>query len=246
PGTDGQGGVPVGLVETDLSPLYLDLTTGDAHFLVFGDAESGKTSFLRTFVSQLCSRHTPEEVRVAVVDYRRTLLEAVPPDHLGFYAGAAPAAAEGVHALLQVLTKRLPGSEVSAAQLRERSWWEGPELYLVVDDYDLVATVGGNPLAPLVEFLAQGRDLGFHLVLSRRVAGAQRGLFEPVLQRVKELGSSGLILSGDRGEGPLLGGSRATALPPGRGLLVRRREQPVLVQVGWTPEDIGAGASSST
>ena len=116
----------------------------------------------------------------------------------------------------------------------------------MVDDYDLVATASGNPIAPLVEFLAQGRDLGFHLVLSRRVAGAQRGLFEPVLQRVKELGSPGLILSGDRGEGPLLGTSRATALPPGRGLLVRRKEQPVLVQVAFTPAGVEADASAST
>jgi S-DNA-T family DNA segregation ATPase FtsK/SpoIIIE len=51
----------------------------------------------------------------------------------------------------------------------------------VVDDYDLVATAA-NPLSRVLEFVAQGRDLGFHLILARRVAGAQRALFEPVLQ----------------------------------------------------------------
>ncbi len=234
PGADHMRGVPVGLLETDLSPLYLDLTASEPHFLVFGDGESGKTTFLRTFITGLCARHSHEEVRVVVIDYRRTLLEVVGPDHLGFYAGAAPAAIEGVKALRNVLIKRLPGSDVSAAQLRARSWWEGPELYVVVDDYDLVAT-SANPVSGLLEFVAQGRDLGFHLILARRVAGAQRALFEPVLQQVKELGSSGLILSGDRGEGPLLGTTRAAAFPPGRGLLVRRKEQPVRVQVAWTP-----------
>ncbi|MGH3805881.1 MAG: hypothetical protein ACRDRU_04405 [Pseudonocardiaceae bacterium] len=103
----------------------------------------------------------------------------------------------------------------------------------MVDDYDLVATAN-NPLSRVLEFVAQGRDLGFHLILARRVAGAQRALFEPVLQQVKELGNPGLILSGDRGEGPLLGTSRATTFPPGRGLLIRRKEQPVRVQVAWT------------
>jgi type VII secretion protein EccCb len=235
PGTDHGRGVPVGLVETDLSPWYVDLTGSEPHFLVFGDSESGKTTFLRTFVTGLCARHSHKAVRVCIIDYRRTLLETVEPDYLGFYAGAAPAAADAVAALRAALIERLPGSDVSAAQLRARNWWQGPEYYLVVDDYDLVATAG-NPLSGVLEFVAQGRDLGFHLLLARRVAGAQRASFEPVLQQVKELGNAGLILSGDRGEGPILGTSRATTFPPGRGLLVRRKEQPVRVQVARTPE----------
>ncbi len=235
PGADQAAGVPVGLVETDLSPLYLDLTGSEPHFLVFGDSESGKTNFLRTFITGLCARHSHKEVRVAIIDYRRTLLETVESDYLGFYSGAAPAAAEAIAALRAALIKRLPGSDVTAAQLRARNWWQGPEFYVVVDDYDLVATTS-NPLSGLLEFVAQGRDLGFHLILARRVAGAQRALFEPVLQQVKELGNPGIILSGDRGEGPLLGTFRATAFPPGRGLLVRRKVQPVRVQVAWTPE----------
>lgn len=238
-GDDSRPGVPIALVETDLSPFYLDLEAGDPHFLVFGDGESGKTNLLRTFVAGLCARRSHEEVRVEIIDYRRTLLDIVEPDHLGFYAGAAPAATEGVRMLREVLAKRLPGADVSTGQLRERSWWSGPEHYLVVDDYDLVAGASANPLSPLVEFLAQGRDLGFHLILARRVAGAQRALLEPILLRAKELGSAGLILSGDRAEGPLLSGCRAAALPPGRGLLVRRKDEPVLVQVAWTPDPSG-------
>jgi DNA segregation ATPase FtsK/SpoIIIE, S-DNA-T family len=235
PGADHADGVPIGLVETDLSPLYLNLTGSEPHFLVFGDSESGKTNSLRTFITGLCARHSHKEVRVAIIDYRRTLLETVEPEYLGFYAGAAPAAAEAIAALRAALIRRLPGSDVSAAQLRARNWWQGPEFYVVVDDYDLVATAA-NPLSGLLEFVAQGRDLGFHLILARRVAGAQRALFEPVLQQVKELGNPGIILSGDRGEGPLLGASRASSFPPGRGLLVRRKQQPVRVQVAWTPE----------
>ncbi|MGH3875036.1 MAG: type VII secretion protein EccCb [Pseudonocardiaceae bacterium] len=235
PGADHGRGVPVGVVETDLSPWYLDLAGSEPHFLVFGDGESGKTTFLRTFITGLCARHSHKAVRVGIIDYRRTLLETVAPEYLGFYAGAAPAAADAIAAVRAALIKRLPGSDVSAAQLRARSWWQGPELYVVVDDYDLVATTA-NPLSGLLEFVAQGRDLGFHLIIARRVAGAQRALFEPVLQQVRELGNPGIILSGDRGEGVLLGTSRATTFPPGRGLLVRRKEQPVRVQVAWTPQ----------
>ena len=87
-----------------------------------------------------------------------------------------------------------------------------------------------NPLAPLVDLLAHGRDIGLHVVLARRVAGTARSAFEPFFQRLGELRPPGLIMSGDPGEGPLLGGRRAAPLPPGRGLLVRRDGRASLVQ----------------
>ena len=42
-------------------------------------------------------------------------------------------------------------------------------------------------------------------------------------------------MSGDPGEGPLLGGQKAASLPPGRGFLVRPRRPPTLVQVVHSP-----------
>jgi len=109
-------------------------------------------------------------------------------------------------------------------------------VYVVVDDYDLVATAAGNPLAQVLDLIPQARDIGLHLLLARRVAGAARTSFEPVLQRVREVSEQGLLLGGDAAEGPLLGGVRASRQPPGRGTLVRRKAAPELVQVIWTPE----------
>jgi S-DNA-T family DNA segregation ATPase FtsK/SpoIIIE len=101
----------------------------------------------------------------------------------------------------------------------------------VVDDYDLVVTPSGNPLAPLADLLAQARDIGLHVVLARRVGGLQRALYEPFLQRLKDLSTPGLILSGSRDEGPVIGPYRASEQPPGRGLLVGRTLRVQLVQV---------------
>lgn len=235
PSSGGERGVPVGIAERDLAPVYVDLAGADPHFLVFGDGGSGKTGFLKTFLTGLIGQSPPEQASVLVVDYRRGLLDAVHPGHLFGYAGAAPAAAAEVARLREVLVGRLPGPEVPAHQLRARSWWRGPEMYVVVDDYDLVVTPGSNPLSPLLDLLAHGRDLGLHVVLARRVAGASRAMFEPVLQRLKELASPGLILSGDGQEGPLLGPHRSSEQVPGRGLLVRRKHPPVLVQAAWAP-----------
>ncbi|HJU01325.1 MAG TPA: type VII secretion protein EccCb, partial [Actinomycetes bacterium] len=48
----------------------------------------------------------------------------------------------------------------------------GTRYLLLVDDYDLLPASGGSLLLPLLDLLGLGRELGFHLVVARRVAGA--------------------------------------------------------------------------
>lgn len=230
--------VPVGLQERGMAPWSFDLGGTEPHAMVYGDSESGKTTFLRTWLTSLSARRAPDDAQVVLVDYRRTLLEAVPSSHLRAYAASEPAAREVVEAVCTEVMGRLPGADVTAAQLRARSWWTGPELYVVVDDYDLVVTPSGNPLQPLLPLLAQGRDIGLHLVLARRVSGAAKMMYEPVTSRLREVSPAGLVLSGDREEGPLVGPVRASEQPPGRGVWVGRRTPPVLVQVAVPDEPI--------
>jgi S-DNA-T family DNA segregation ATPase FtsK/SpoIIIE len=225
------GSVALGLSERDLGTVFVDLGGSDPHFLVFGDGESGKTNTLRTIVLGLMSSLTSEQAQILVIDYRRTLLGVLKPDYQLGYAGAEPTAVAQLAETGQALTRRLPPADISIEKLRARSWWEGPEVYVVVDDYDLVATPSSNPLLPLLPLLAQARDVGLHVVIARRTGGAGRGILEPVLLRLRELGTPGLLLSGDPQEGALLGSSRASPQRPGRGLLVRRHERPSLVQV---------------
>jgi len=238
PATDPRPGVPIGVEEFGLEPIRVDLFEGDPHFAIYGDGESGKTTLLRAWMRGLTAKQPPAAVRVAVVDYRRTLLGAVGDSHLLGYAATPEQAAELAGRLAAELSARLPGRTLSAEELRrpERSW-SGPQIVLFIDDYDLVAGPTGNPLGDLVELLAQGRDVGFHVVLARRVGGTARSSFEPFLQRVRELGSPGLVMSGDPGEGPLVGNQKAEPLPPGRGYLVRRRRT-ALVQTVHAPEDV--------
>jgi S-DNA-T family DNA segregation ATPase FtsK/SpoIIIE len=232
PAHDGaEPGVPLGLSGRALGLVCVDLAGADPHFLVFGDGESGKTTLLRTLVRGLLARLAEGQARILVVDYRRTMLGLVPASHLLAYAAAAATAAEAATETAQALERRLPGSNLTAEELRTRSWWKGPDVYVVVDDYDMVTTGGSNPLQPLLPFLPQARDVGLHVILARRVAGAARAFYDPILGPLKELGSAGIVLAGDPQEGALLGTARPSAMPPGRGLLVRRRERPELVQV---------------
>jgi S-DNA-T family DNA segregation ATPase FtsK/SpoIIIE len=182
----------------------------------------------------LVERHSAWEVRLVVIDYRKSLLGLVPKAHLGAYAGDPVNARDICGQLAAKLTERLAPPDVTPQQLRDRSWWTGPEFYVVVDDYDMV---GGrqSPLAPLADFVPQAREIGLHIVLARRVAGLSRSLMsEPLFTQVKELGADGLVLSGDPREGVILGDQRAAQRVPGRGMLVRRKHPEALIQVAVT------------
>jgi S-DNA-T family DNA segregation ATPase FtsK/SpoIIIE len=106
-------------------------------------------------------------------------------------------------------------------------------VYVVVDDYDLVATSTSSPVQALQPLLAQARDVGLHLVVARRSGGASRALYEPVIQSLRDLAMPGLQLSGSPDEGPLIGNVRPTPAPPGRGRLVTRDRGVEVVQLAW-------------
>jgi S-DNA-T family DNA segregation ATPase FtsK/SpoIIIE len=230
----GADALSIGVAEQDLGPVYLWPAT-DPHFLVFGDTESGKTNFLRVVAHRIAEAYTPEQARIVLVDYRRGLLDAVSSEYLIGYGLNMSVTATKITEVAQAMAERLPGPDVTPEQLRNRSWWQGPDLYLVVDDYDLVAGGSGNPLTALIDYLPQARDIGLHVILARRSGGAGRAMFDPIIQRLREAGAPGLMMSGDRDEGPLVGTIRPSAQPPGRGWLVDRQGHKSLIQLAWLP-----------
>ncbi|MCX4389048.1 type VII secretion protein EccCa [Micromonospora peucetia] len=228
--------IPVGIAEADLRPVVLDFAT-EPHFVVFGDAECGKSSFLRALATSIMARFTPEQARVILVDYRRSLADMTDPmsPHLIGYGSAAAHTTDLIESAAGYLAARAPGPEVTPAQLRQRSWWSGPELFVLVDDYDLVASGPANPLRALEEHLPHARDVGLHLVLVRRSGGAGRAQYEPLAQRLRELSTAGLVMAGSPDEGALVGPVKPGPLPPGRGRLVTRRGGVRLVQLAHLP-----------
>jgi S-DNA-T family DNA segregation ATPase FtsK/SpoIIIE len=226
--------IPIGIAEADLQPVLLDFDA-DPHLLLLGDIESGKSSFLRGLARSITRAYDPAQARVILVDLRRSLLGCIGGSHLIGTGTSPQATADLVGQVATVMRERLPGPDVTPEQLRNRSWWTGPDLYLLVDDYDLVAGGQTNPLAALLEYLPQGRDIGLHVVLTRRIGGASRALFDPVIARIRELASPGIQMSGTPSEGPLLGNMKPQPLPPGRGWLITRRHGARLIQMPWVP-----------
>jgi S-DNA-T family DNA segregation ATPase FtsK/SpoIIIE len=158
------------------------------------------------------------------------------------YAASPPAAQTAAERLRAIAGERMAPADASPLAAPS---WTGPRYVILFDDYDLVAGPTGGPLAPLLDVLAVGGDVGLHVVLARRVGGSARGAYEAVFGRLRELGSPGVLLSGDPGEGQLLGGTKAQPQVPGRGLLVRRGERPVLIQTAFSPPTPVPGAAVS-
>ena len=224
----------LGLDEATLSPVGVD-PVEEQHMYLFGDSGSGKSATLRTLVHEITRRYQPGAARIFMIDYRRAHLGEIPEAYFGAYLTTAEQAASGVNELVSFFRSRLPGPDVTADQLRNRSWWSGAEGFVLIDDYDLVATQQGNPAAPLAALLAQASDVGLHVIVTRRLGGASRAAYDPLLQGMTDLGATGILLSGSSEEGQLIGKVKAVPSVPGRAQIVSRRRGLQVAQIAYVP-----------
>ena len=223
----------LGINEKELAPIGLDVDA-EPHMLVFGDGQSGKSALLRAYVKEVMRTRTPKEAQIVLVDYRRSMLGEVPDDYLLNYLTSATQATPTLKDIATYLEGRIPGPDVTPEQLRNRSWWTGAEVFVVIDDYDLVATQQSSPAAALQPLMAQARDVGLHVVVARRTGGASRALYEPVIQSLRDLAMPGVMLSGPRDEGVLIGNLRPQPAAPGRARFVTRDRGTETTQLAWT------------
>ncbi|MDH6109231.1 S-DNA-T family DNA segregation ATPase FtsK/SpoIIIE [Kitasatospora sp. MAP12-15] len=229
--------VPIGLDQTALAPVLLDLFAHDQHLLVMGDSECGKSNLLKTIAGGLIERHGDDELVFAVMDPRRSLRGVIPEEYNGGYAYNARMCAGLAAAVCGELERRLPDENAPLEDLEPGRWrGGGPRIVVLVDDYDVLTTAGQVPLAPFLPYLPSAADIGLHFVLTRRVAGASRGMYEPLVQGLRESGATAVLMAGDRGEGQLFPGVYASQQPAGRGVLIRRGQASRLIQTVYTPE----------
>ncbi|MYV63700.1 type VII secretion protein EccCa [Streptomyces sp. SID4931] len=227
--------VPIGLDQSALAPVLLDLFSHDQHLLVLGDSECGKTNLLRTVAHGLVDRYGEDDLVFAVMDPRRSLRGVVPEEFNGGYAYNSKLCAGLSTAITTELEKRLPDENARLEDLEPGNWGKGPRIVVLVDDYDVLTTAGQSPLSPFLPYIPSAVDIGLHFVLTRRVAGASRGMYEPLVQGLRESGASALLMAGDRSEGQLFPGVYASQQAPGRGVFIRRGQPNRLIQTVYAP-----------
>jgi S-DNA-T family DNA segregation ATPase FtsK/SpoIIIE len=232
----GTSQIAIGIDEAELAPVVLRFDA-QPHLVVFGDSECGKTGLLRNIAQGITETAAPTECKIILVDFQRSMLGMVDGDYIGGYATAPQSCTELMTALAESLKERLPPSDITPQQLKERSWWSGPDVYVLIDDYDLIGGSSLNhPLSPLVEYLPLARDIGLRTVVTRRSGGAGRAMMDPIIGRLKDLSCNGLVMSGSKEEGGLFGGYKPTEMPPGRGMLVSRTVRSGVIQLSRMPD----------
>ncbi|MGW1108812.1 type VII secretion protein EccCa [Streptomyces sp. NPDC002540] len=235
--------VPLGLDEETLSPVWHDFGR-TPHLIGVGDTESGKTNLLRLVSSAITARYSPSEARILVVDYRRTLVEAIPEEYRLGHAVSLDALRDLVGGSARAIKTRVPGPDITPSRMRLADWWTGPRLFVLADDYDMIGGgLGvGHPFELLFEHLALGHEVGLHIVVTRSATGAGRGLNDQLLRRLDEVNTPGLLMSCPPSEGYMFGNIKPRNLPPGRAQYIARRKA-VLMQTALLnePSEEGPG-----
>ncbi|MDY6050278.1 MAG: type VII secretion protein EccCa [Corynebacterium sp.] len=201
-------GILLGVGGADIAPVYWD-SADTPHLIAVGASGSGKSSLLTTIAAGVGELGC-EQARLVVIDPRRSLLGSLPEESLVGYAATHDAASELIAQVQVTMRGRIPGSDVTVEQLKERSWWEGPEVFVLIDDLSLLPDHLFSELAQLVPY---ARDIGLHVVIARSSTGASRALFTPLLHAVVDSAPATVVLSADPTDGPLFGHPCAPAIP---------------------------------
>ncbi|MDR2988011.1 MAG: type VII secretion protein EccCb, partial [Nocardiopsaceae bacterium] len=223
------GGFLIGVSELRSRPVELDLAKPGNHLVVYGEPGSGMTTLRRRITAFM--RNAPRgKVSLCIADPARGLGDIGRGAGVFGYAASVGACEKLAARLADVLGPRVAPDDAGAAGLRKRKRWSGPRYVLLVDDYNLLIAQLGAPFTMLTELLEQGADIGFTVILTRRVAGSQRTPYEQFGQRLGEVAPTALILSGQPEDGSVVADVSARQWPPGRGALVRSRARPQLIQ----------------
>ena len=211
-----QGDVPIGEIAWGIGGRDLDTLTWnpsrEPHLVAIGAQGCGKSTFLAQIMRGI-SAFAREDARLVVIDQRRAHLGTLDQTMVAAYAATQSSAQETILDTVRTLESRLPGTDITPAQLAARDWWEGPDIYLVIDDADLLSDIA---LSPLLELLPHARDVGLHLVIARKSGGIGRALFGQFFSAVRDLQPALLLFDADRDEGTIFG-LKPSHQPPGRG-----------------------------
>ncbi|MDN8624156.1 MULTISPECIES: FtsK/SpoIIIE domain-containing protein [Corynebacterium] len=174
---------------------------------------------------------------IVVIDPRRTLLAEVPSEYDAGYASTPSAADTVIAQLTTTMNMRLPGDSITPQELKDRSWWSGPEIFLLIDDYDLL-TISPSVMSGFISVFPHARDIGVHIVVARRASGMMRAAHDPLLAGMRAINGVVALLSADKDDGPLFGVPLRPALPGRAHIVVNGATSEIhLARAQLSPED---------
>lgn len=218
------------LSETE-SPVFFDT---DSHLVIAGQAKCGRTTVCATVLSEIARLYSLDgagekrgrpAAQVWLVDPRRQLHGVLGPAGVYRFASTVDGVKNRMAELASVLAARLPQDDPdSGGQIMARSW-QGPEIFLVIDDAERIPAGFDSPLAVMEPFVQVGSDVGFHIIYTQAFGSFSSGIgANPMLRALRQSSAPMLIMDSDPEPGPVWHKWKGHPMIPGRGFLINSAE----------------------
>ncbi|SOJ57048.1 ESX-5 secretion system protein EccC5 [Mycobacterium simulans] len=218
------------LNETE-SPAFFD----GQHLMITGQAKCGRTTACATLMREIGRVYAPgaeasagqragrPTAQVWLVDPRRQLLNVLGPSFVHRFASTPTAVKQRMEELAQVLAPRMPSDDVSVDQIGHRHW-QGPEIFLIIDDSERLPGGYDSPLVPIAPFVQAGSDVGLHIIYTRLFAPFMAGMGDPIVRLLRDATEPLLVMDSDPDQGFVKGKWKGHSMPRGRGFLMNTAE----------------------
>lgn len=235
--------IALGIREDTLGVTYMEAYR-EPHLLILGAAKSGKSEAVGTINDSIADRFaTADEAAVILCDPRRRHLGKINDKNLFAYVTRPDELVDAATRLWEhydVGSRDLP-TDIDAATRAARSWWRGPEIFVLIDDYHLFAAVdpstGQAPVHKFLPWIAnEPLARGLHFVIARSSENlAINAIRDPILARLTTDLAPTVMLSADKYDGQIGEVKFERFGIPGRARYVQesfaRRER---IQVAWS------------
>lgn len=224
---------PLGLDDTTMEPLQINLETDGPHFLITGPLAGGKTTTLYTWVLALAELYPKDIVQFVLMDtVAGSLVKLKDLPHVIHYGVSLNEQQE----IMQYLKKVLDEREAAGRQKPR------PLIIVVADDYQLQKQSSGAVTTALKDHAFRGVLWGLHVILTsesgqfskwaddlpKQVLSYNSGLF---------VGSNDLSNDGDVFGLTITGAESKQQFAPGRGYFVIHKS-PRLVQIASPGKEV--------
>lgn len=178
--------VPIGIADSTLEPIEINLDKDGPHFIVTGPRQAGKTSTLISWLTALAATHSSEEIQFVLFDtYRRSLAPIQDLPHVKHYVvlGNDDGNIETtVKEIGEILKTRREGNELI----------NQPRIVVVCDDY--VGDCDNTFRKFLKEHLLRDVSVGLHIILAHSTAERMATHYEDPRRQIVSSSPSGFLV----------------------------------------------------
>ncbi|CDM79564.1 type VII secretion protein EccC (plasmid) [Mycobacterium marinum] len=201
------------------------------HLMITGQAKCGRTTACTTLMREIGRVYAPgaevpagqqdgrPTAQVWLVDPRRQLLNVLEPAYVHRCATTPMTVKQRMEELAQILAPRMPSDDLRVDQIGQRHW-QGPEIFLIIDDSERLPGGFDSPLVAIAPFVQAGSDVGLHIIYTRLFGPFMAGMGDPIVRLLRDATEPLLVMDSDSDQGFVKGRWKGHSMPRGRGFLM--------------------------